>query len=290
MTLSKKIIIQGYPGCFHGEAATRFFGDHSLDFVPADSFNILADKLDHQVADTAIMAIENSIAGSILQNYRILREHGFWISGEIYHRIEMNLMALPNTKLEDIEIIESHPMALSQCIDFLSNHKDKRLVESEDTALSAIKIERDQLRNKACIASKEAARLYNLDLLAEGIETNKLNYTRFFILQKERQLFDESQVDKASLYIKIPDVKGQLLKVLQCIQDLGLNMSKLQSFPVMGTLREYFFYMDVEFDKYEQFQKLIGELFNLSTESSVLGVYKRDAFEQTINQANTNKI
>lgn len=277
--MSQKIIIQGYPGCFHGEAATRYYGSEQLEFIPADSFVILADKLDQQEAPVAIMAIENSIAGSILQNYRILREHGFWITGEIYHRIEMNLMALPGVIMEEVTTIESHPMALNQCIDYLASYKDKRLVESEDTALSAIRIKEQNLTDRACIASKETARLYDMHMLAEGIETNKLNYTRFFIIEKERQLFDESQVDKASVYIKIPDVKGQLLKVLQCIQDLDLNLSKLQSFPVMGKLREYFFHMDVEFDDYAQFQKFIGELFNLSTESKVLGVYKRDTIK-----------
>lgn len=181
--------------------------------------------------------------------------------------------------MKDVTTIESHPMALNQCIDYLAGYKDKRLVESEDTALSAIRIKEQNLTDRACIASKETARLYDMHMLAEGIETNKLNYTRFFIIEKERQLFNESQVDKASVYIKIPDVKGQLLKVLQCIQDLDLNLSKLQSFPVMGKLREYFFHMDVEFDDYAQFQKFIGELFNLSTESKVLGVYKRDTIK-----------
>lgn len=277
--MSQKIIIQGYPGCFHGEAAARYYKSDQLEFVPADSFVILADKLDQQEATVAIMAIENSIAGSILQNYRILREHGFWIKGEIYHRIEMNLMALPGVVMNDINTIESHPMALNQCIDFLANYKDKRLVESEDTALSAIRIKEQQQKDRACIASKETARLYHMNILAEGIETNKLNYTRFFIIEKNKHFFDESLVNKASVYIKIPDVKGQLLKVLQCIQDLDLNLSKLQSFPVMGTLREYFFHMDVEFDEYAQFQKFIIAISQLSTESKVLGVYKRDIIQ-----------
>ncbi len=278
--MSNRIVIQGYPGCFHGEAAYRYFGDASIELIPADSFGILADTLSEHKADYAIMAIENSIAGTILQNYRILREYGFWISGEIYHRIELNLMALPGVDKKHIQTISSHPMALSQCISFLkSEYINTKLIESEDTALSALHISELQDGSQACIASKNAAKLYGLHILNESIETNKLNYTRFFILHRERELVNESEVDKASVYIKIPDKKGQLLKVLQCIQDLNLNLSKLQSFPVMGKLREYFFHMDVEFEEYSQFQNFIGQLFNLSTESKVLGVYKRDDFQ-----------
>ncbi len=278
--MSKKIVIQGYPGCFHGEAAHRYFNDSSLELVPADTFGILADTLMDSKVDMAIMAIENSIAGTILQNYRILREYGFWISGEIYHRIELNLMALPGVKKKNIKAISSHPMALNQCIQYLKReYNNTKLIESEDTALSALKISESQDGRQACIASKDAARLYGLHVLDEGIETNKLNYTRFFILQRDREIVNEAEVDKASVYVRIPDKKGQLLKVLQCIENLDLNLSKLQSFPVIGKLREYFFHMDVEFDEYSKFQSFIGQLFNLSTESKVLGVYKRDHFE-----------
>jgi prephenate dehydratase len=276
----KKIIsIQGYPGSFHDQAAAYYFSGENFELLPADSFEILAKQLQSGKSDIAVMAIENSIAGSILQNYRILREYGFWIQGEQYLRIEHCLLANPGTTLDDIQAVYSHPMALSQCLDYLHAHAPQaKLLESEDTALSAIHLAQTPDVHTACIASKRAAMLTGLHIIQEGIETNKLNYTRFFVLSREKTEIP-SEVNKVSLYLKIPDQKGQLLKVLQAIQDHDMNMSKLQSYPVLGSFREYFFYLDIEFDNIAQYYLLKDALVLLTTEINELGLYKRADME-----------
>ena len=272
--MKRKIAIQGYPGSFHDEVCRLYYGDQ-VNVVPADSFSILGNMLETEEVDRAIMAIENSIAGTILQNYRILREAGFWITGEKYLRIKHNLMTNEGVSFDDIKEVHSHPMALNQCLNFLSKFDHIKLVETEDTALSAMHVKESQRTDLASISSLKAADLYGLEVLSEGIETNKTNYTRFFMLSKHRMELDE-QADKASIYLRIPDVKGQLLKVLQVIDDHDMNMSKLQSFPVLGKFREYFFHIDIEFDHLDQYERLRIELQKFTHEFTELGIYKRD--------------
>ncbi len=272
--MKEKIAIQGYPGSFHDEVCRLYYGDIA-EVIPADSFDILGSMLATSQVHTAIMAIENSIAGTLLQNYRILREAGFWIKGEKYLRIKHNLMAHEGATIMGIKEVHSHPMALNQCLSFLSKYSHIKLVETEDTALSAMKVKESKRIDLASISSMKAAKLYGLNVLEEGIETNKTNYTRFFILSKDRQVVNE-KVDKASIYIRIPDVKGQLLKVLQVIDDHDLNMSKLQSFPVLGRLREYFFHLDIEFDNLDIYEKLKTKLVKFTHEFTELGMYQRD--------------
>lgn len=270
----KRIAIQGYAGSFHDEASSLYYGNEA-ESLPADSFDILAKMLSDGIADAAVMAIENSIAGTILQNYRILRESGFWIVGERYLRIKHNLMSNPGTTLAQIKEVHSHPMALNQCLKFLRKHPHIKLVESEDTALSALRVKEDNRKDIASISSMRASQLYGLEVLAEGIETSETNYTRFFMLDKVKKI-DAKKADKASIYIRISDIKGQLLKVLQVIHDHDLNMSKLQSFPVMGNLREYFFHLDIEFDELNQYENLREDLMEFTQEYTELGIYKRD--------------
>jgi prephenate dehydratase len=269
-----RVAVQGYPGSFHDVAARRYWPDKPLVLLPADSFDILAQQLRDGIADVAVMAIENSIAGTILQNYRILRENGFWVSGEIYLRIKHNLLVVKGSTLEDIKEVASHPMAINQCRQYLSQFPQWKIVESEDTALSAQHVADKNKKSKACIASSDAAEIYNLQNLAPAIETNKTNYTRFFIVNKI-QVPVSDDADKASVYIRVPDQKGQLLKVLQVIQDHDLNMSKLQSFPVVGSFREYFFHLDIEFDHISQYLGLKEDLLNLTFEYDETGIYKR---------------
>ena len=269
-----KVAIQGYEGSFHDVAARRYWPDQKLELMPADSFDILGQMLKSGEADIAVMAIENSIAGSILQNYRILRENNFWVSGDIYLRIKHNLLAVKGASLSDIRQVASHPMAINQCRQFLGQYHDWKLIESEDTALSAKHIAEKKKKSKACIASTQAAEIYDLDILAPGIETNKTNYTRFFIVNKHKTEI-APDADKVSVYIRIPDKKGQLLKVLQVIEDHNLNMSKLQSFPVIGSFREYFFHIDIEFDHISQYNGLKDDLLNLTFEYEETGIYKR---------------
>ena len=272
--MNQRIAIQGYPGSFHDEVCNQYFGSDA-ECLPADSFDILGQMLSSGEADRAIMAIENSIAGTILQNYRILREAGFWIMGEQNLRIRHNLLVYPGTKIEQIKEVHSHPMALNQCLKYLRQYPDIKLVETEDTALSALRVKEDGRTDLASISSAKAAELYGLDILSAGIETNKHNYTRFFVLSKDK-VEVSPEANKASIYIRIPDVKGQLLKVLQVIDDHDLNMSKLQSFPVLGKLREYFFHLDIEFETLTQYESLKGDLLDITFEYTELGIYKRD--------------
>ena len=276
----KRIAIQGYPGSFHDEVCRLHYGDE-IEIYPADSFNILGKMLKTGEVDRAVMAIENSIAGTLLQNYRILREAGFWITGEKYLRIKHNLMSNAGSSIEGLKEVHSHPMALNQCLEFLSRYPHIKLVETEDTALSAMHVKETGRVDLASISSLKASDLYGLEVLSEGIETNKTNYTRFFMLSKEKHAVRDD-VNKVSIYIRIPDVKGQLLKVLQVIDDHDLNMSKLQSFPVLGKLREYFFHLDVEFDHLDQYKELKSDLEDFTHEYTELGIYKRDNSIQTI--------
>lgn len=270
-----KIIIQGELGCFHEEAALKYFGRNGHAFVPAESFPILAAQLDKHPSDhIAIMAIENSIAGSLLQNYRILREHGFRIVGEVYLRIRHNLMALPGQALSAIKEVHSHPMALNQCLSYLGD-KEMKLVESEDTALSAKRIFEKQSLGVAAIAGKRASEIYNLEILAEGIEISKVNYTRFFIVQAKEKPIPEGAVNKASIYLKVVDGRGKLLQVLEVINNHDINLSKLQSYPVLGEISRYYFHLDLEFDDLSEFEKCMSELGACTDSLEILGTYQK---------------
>jgi prephenate dehydratase len=271
-----KASIQGYEGSFHAMAAKKYFEGTDIDLLPADTFEILAKKLKSNECDIAVMAIENSIAGSILQNYKILRENNFWISGEIYLQIEHCLMVNKGADPKLVSHIYSHPMAINQCLQFLHAHyPNAKLIESDDTALAAIDLAKNPQFTSACIASKQAGEINDLDILHVGIQNSKNNYTRFFILNKEQQPYDPEVVNKVSVYLQIPDKKGQLLKVLQCIENQNLNMSKLQSFPVLGKFREYFFHIDIEFDHIEQYLLLKEEVQKYALDFTEMGIYKR---------------
>ncbi len=275
MKYANKIIIQGYKGCFHEEAAQKYFRREDLQTVPSDSFDALADLLSTQGQEhLAIMAIENSIAGSILQNYRILRERKFRVLGEVYLRIKHNLMALPGVKIEDLKQVSSHPMAINQCLDFFSDYNIK-LVKSEDTALSAKRVAEQGKATRGAIASKAAAKIYDLNILAESIETSKINYTRFFILQNGEQPIPQGIFNKASIYLRVLDKPGCLLKALQIIADNNSNISKLQSYPVLGKVNEYYFYLDLEFDDVSQYETIMENLKAVSSELTELGVYNK---------------
>jgi len=270
-----KIIIQGELGCFHEEAALKYFGENGHAFVPAQSFPDLAVHLDDNPKDhVAIMAIENSIAGSLLQNYRILREHDYRVVGEVYLRIKHNLMALPGQGIGDIKEVHSHPMALNQCLVFL-REKEMKMVESADTALSAKRICESQSSGVAAIASRRAAQIYGLEILAAGIETSKVNYTRFFIVQTKDKPVPPTHVNKASIYLRVVDGRGKLLKVLDAINRHDINLSKLQSYPVLGELSRYYFHLDLEFDDLSEFEACLSELKDCTDSLEVLGTYQK---------------
>ncbi len=273
----QKIIVQGVAGCFHEEAAHKYFGDLPLEIVPARTFTELASTLVNNPSDhLAIIAIENSIAGSLLQNYRILRENHLRVIGEVYLRISHNLMVIPGQKIEDIKEVHSHPMALNQCLTFLRKYPHIRLVEKEDTALSAKNILDNNLLGIAAIASETAASIYGLEILASSIETSKINFTRFFIAQDSTQALSLADFNKASIYLRVPHQKGSLVQVLQIISEHDINLSKLQSYPVLGEVNTYYFHLDLEFDDLDDYEDCIEELQEVTTMIEVIGLYEKD--------------
>lgn len=276
MKRKTKLVVQGFPGSFHDEAAKNYFGSSRLEIVPAKSFNELANLLDQDLSiNYGVMAIENSIAGSILQNYKILRERNFWISGEVFLRISHHLMALPGQKLQDITEARSHPMAIYQCYDFFDSHQEISLVETEDTALAAKDIAMSKTIGVGAIAGKLAAELYGLEIVADSIETSKVNYTRFVIVSRHGEYSSLGGADKASIYLRVSHEKGSLLKVIQKIADHNINISKLQSFPVLGEIDTYYFHLDLEFEHISQYENCLDELRNVSFDLDELGIYKK---------------
>lgn len=273
--MNKTIAIQGYQGCFHQEAAAKYFNSAKLSVLECDTFNKLGDAISKEVAPIGIMAIENSIAGSILQNYRILRENDFTIVGEVFLRIVHNLMVLPGDNINDLKEVSSHPMAINQCLQFFKQQPHIKLVESNDTALSAKLVSENSVKGYGAIASKTAAQLYGLEILNESIETSKINYTRFFIIQKSEGVTNYDEINKASIYLRVLDKPGCLLKVLKIIEDQNTNISKLQSYPVLGKVSEYFFHLDLEFAHYEHYKNIMNRLQDVTIELKELGSYKK---------------
>jgi len=272
--MSKKVSIQGYEGSFH-QVAARLFHGKTVAVIPCDTFReVVRVASSKKESDGAVMAIENSIAGSILPNYNLLQKSNLKIAGEIYLQIRQNLLVNPGVQLEDIREVHSHTMALQQCYDFLDKYKWK-LVETDDTALSAKNIHQHKSKHVAAIASKLAADLYELDVLAPNIHTMKNNYTRFLMLEREETVLPATDADKASLTFHTDHSKGSLVKVLSRIADGGINLSKLQSFPIPGTDFKYAFHADMEFDNREQFEKVLKEIAPLTEAVKVYGVYKR---------------
>lgn len=269
--VGKKIAIQGYAGSFHQVAALQYFGNETT-IVPCATFRELI-KLAANKKEThgGIMAIENSIAGSILPNYTLLQKSNLHIIGEVYLRIEQNLLVYPGVRLNDIKEVHSHPMALLQCVDFLEQHNWK-LIETEDTALSAQQIHKKRSPHIAGIASKLAADLFDLEILASNIHTQKNNYTRFLVLQKDN--VEVEQADKASINFQTNHTKGSLAKVLSKVSEEGINLSKLQSMPIAGTNFKYSFHADLEFENINQLNKALKSIEPLTENVRILGIYK----------------
>jgi prephenate dehydratase len=272
------VSIQGYEGSFHQVAAQLFFGKE-VQVICCDTFrDVVKIASNKKESDGGVMAIENSIAGSILANYNLLQKSNLKIIGEIYLQIRQNLLVNPGVKLGDIREVHSHTMALQQCYDFLDKYKWK-LVETDDTALSAKHIHQHKSKHIAAIASKLAAELYNLDVIAPNIHTLKNNYTRFLFLQREDNAVKVNDADKASVNFHTDHSKGSLAKVLTKIAEGGINLSKLQSFPIPGSDFKYSFHADMEFDSAEQFEKVIDGIKPLTAGIKVYGVYKRGAWK-----------
>ncbi len=272
--MNKKVTIQGYEGSFHQVAARQFFGK-DVDVITCATFrDVVRIGEDSKQADGAVMAIENSIAGSILPNYNLLQKSKLQVIGEVYLSISQNLLVYPGVKLEDIKEVHSHPMAILQCLDYLEKQHWK-LVESEDTALSAKHVRQHKSKHIAAIASKLAAQLYDLDMITPDIHTLKNNITRFLIMVPAKQKIEIADADKASIYFQTDHSKGILSKVLAKIAQGGANLSKLQSMPIPGSTFKYGFYADIEFDHKKQLDKLLVDLKSMTNSFKVFGLYKK---------------
>jgi prephenate dehydratase len=272
--MNKRISIQGFEGSFHQVAARQFFGS-DVEIICCSTFReVVKIASDKNESNGGIMAIENSLAGSILPNYNLLQKSHLKIVGEVYLKINQNLLINPGVKLDDIREVHSHPMALLQCMDYLEKYNWK-LIETEDTALSAKHIHQHRSKHIAAIASKLAAELYQLQVLAPNIHTLKNNYTRFLVLERPESAIDVEDADKASVNFQTDHSKGSLAKVLSKIAEGDINLSKLQSFPIPGSDWKYSFHADLEFQNLDQFNKVIKDIEPITEALRIYGVYKK---------------
>ncbi|HEY8405205.1 MAG TPA: prephenate dehydratase [Flavobacteriales bacterium] len=268
-----KVAIQGISTSFHEIAAQRYFGEN-IDTIECLSFYQLCESLKQDESDYAVMAIENAIAGSILPNYFLLQDYQFFIVGEIYLPIQMHLLALPGVQLEDIKTIESHPMAIRQCSVYLNQLKGIQLIESDDTALSAMKVSQQQLRNTAAIANEYAAKQFGLEILEKRIETHKKNFTRFLILSK-KAYENLSESNKASIYFDVAHQVGTLADTLTILKDNHINLLKIQSIPIIGKPSEYSIHLDIEWHTRSNYDDAIQKLLRQVRNLNILGEYKK---------------
>jgi len=269
--MKPKIAIQGFEASFHEIVALQYFGEE-IEMVECASFPRLFEVMEKKQADFAVCAIENSLAGSILPNYAYLRNADLVIRGEVYLRIEMNLMALPNQTIAGIQEIHSHPMALLQCQGFFEQHPELQLVESNDTALSAKEIKEKHIKHRAAVASKRAAELYGLNIIVSDIHDNKRNFTRFLVLAHSCLTdYLPKVINKSSISFRAHHTPGSLAKVLTIIGEYGVNLTKIQSLPVIGEEWQYYMYADLEFNSESAYKKMLKEITPLTTELKVLG-------------------
>ena len=274
LTPAARVSIQGFEGSFHQEAARLFFGKNVEVICCATFKEVIKIAENKNESSGGVMAIENSIAGSILPNYNLLQKSSLTVIGEVYLQIKQNLMVNPGVQLEDIREVHSHPMAIQQCFGFLDKYNWK-LVETEDTALSAKHIHQHRSKHIAAIASKLAAEIYQLNMIAPNIHTLKNNYTRFLILQRQDKPMEIPGANKASINFYTDHSKGSLAKVLTTIAGAGINLSKLQSFPIPGSDWRYSFHADVEFENVAVFYTMIDEIKKITQALKIYGVYKK---------------
>jgi len=274
--MTKRIVIQGGYGAFHEIAALQYFENDTVEILPRDTFKDLMAALKANKADYGIMAIENSLAGSILPNYSLLKDSPMKIIGEVYMRIRQNLVALPGQDISGLKEVFSHPMAILQCQVFFDQYQDIKLIESMDTALSAKKIRDEGLKGVGAIASNLAAEKYDLEIITSGIETNKKNYTRFLILGNgSHDNIAQEEVNKASLHFALSHSIGSLSKILSILSYYEINLSKIQSMPIIGEDWEYQFYIDVEIADYKLYLQSVEAIKPFTSDLGILGEYKR---------------
>ena len=272
----KKIAIQGVPGSYHDIAAHKYFKDEEIELICCNTFEEVFENMRKDSNVIGTVAIENTIAGSLLHNYELLRESGATIIGEHKLRISHNIMCLPDESWEDLTEVNSHPVALAQCREFLQHHQELKVVETDDTAGSAKNIHEKQLKGHAAICSKYAASMYGMKILQEGIETTKHNFTRFLIVCDPwiaDDLKDRSKVNKANIVFSLPHNEGSLSKVLSIFSFYNINLTKIQSLPIIGREWEYMFYVDVMFNDYLRYKQSIDAVTPLTKALKILGEY-----------------
>lgn len=268
-----QIAIQGIRGSNHHKVASEYFGE-DIDMVECLSFHSLVDSLLEGKADKGVMAIENSIAGSIIPNYALVCENGLHIIGEHYLHIHHNLMALPGQGIEDLREVRSHPMALLQCREYLKTQPHIKMVEDVDTAETARRIHQEQLKGVAAIAPGIAADLYGLEVIEKEIQTIKNNATRFIVIKTRNKELPREEINKASIRFITDHKRGSLATVLNVMSDCNLNLTKIQSLPVIETPWKYSFFVDVTFEDYEHFAKAKSLISIMTEDFQLLGEYK----------------
>ena len=271
----KRIAIQGIKGCFHEQAARLFYEEHGHivpDIVECATFEDLYRSMASGESDAAVMAIENTVSGGLLPNFELLRKYDRKIMGEVFLRIQQNLMALPGQKIEDIREVRTHYMAINQTREFFKKYPWIRLVESEDTAKSAADVAVQGLAGVGAVASELASELYGLEILAESIETYKQNFTRFLVFDDSLEV-DISKVNKASMCFTLSHSPGSLAHVLTILSFYGMNLTRIQSLPIPGQEWQYFFYVDIKFEDYLRYEQALAAVRPLMEDLNILGEY-----------------
>ncbi|MBK9732656.1 MAG: prephenate dehydratase [Chitinophagaceae bacterium] len=271
----KKVSIQGIAASFHDVAAQKFFG-RNIDIIEANSFRSSCEKMVNGEADYCVMAIENSTAGTILTNYQFITDYRLRVIGEVYLQIELHLMGLNGVKIDEIEFIHSHPMAIRQCDEFLLRFPGKKVMALNDTAECARNVRDQQLHNTAVIAGDAAAERYGMTILNSNIETHKRNYTRFLVLSDKN--IKISGANKASISFQLDNSPRNLKKVVDILGDYWINLTKIQSVPIVGRPNEYTFLVDLEWTKYEDYETAITKVLKKTFNLSILGEYRKGKF------------
>ncbi len=273
MHLSTAVAIQGIKGSFHHIVSQHYF-DADVKIIECLSFDSTIEALLKKQCDVAIIALENSIAGSIIPNYALINDHNLQIVGEYYLDIQHHLMALPHQKITDITEVYSHPMALLQCKAFFKNHPHIKLIEDKDTAEVAQRIQSQKLTQVAAIASRLASEIFELEILAESIQTIKTNETRFVVVKRQDAEVSQNDINKASLKFELDHKRGSLAAILNVLSDCKLNLTKIQSLPKIETPWKYAFFVDVTFDNIADFEKAKSIVTLMATDFKILGAYK----------------
>lgn len=273
----RRVAIQGVAGAFHDIAAREFFKGEEVEVVECETFPDLFETVKRD-GIIATLAIENTIAGSLLQNHIMLKESGLKIAGEHKVRIRQNLVAMPGQEIDQINEVYSHPIALAQCSAFFSENKHLKAVEWDDTASAAKMIAREKCMGKAGICSERAAEIYGLDIIAKGIETNKKNFTRFLVISDPWTVEEikgaNAVVNKSSIVFRLPHEEGSLAKVLSIMSYYGMNLTKIQSLPIIGREWEYEFYVDLKFDNFLRYKQSLDAMEPLTRDLMILGEYQ----------------